>query len=88
MLFPQCMCIGDGMRGVCEVRGAPEVLAHTVWLDCRQLAADAAEAESPQQSAAAEARAQLNDKVSPHTLLDPLLPSCRHTELCLLLDQR
>ena len=50
---------------VCQVRAAPQVLAHTAcWLDCRQLAADAAQAESPQRSSAAEARAQLADKAS------------------------
>ena len=35
------------------------MLAHTVWVDCRQLAADAEQAEAAHQSAAVAARAEL-----------------------------
>lgn len=46
-----------------QVGGAPNVLAHTVWLDCRKLAADVAEADSKRGSIGTEARTQLDSKV-------------------------
>jgi len=47
------------------------VLAHTVWVDCRQLAADAEQAEAAHQSAAVAARAELEAQAGVHFICTP-----------------
>ncbi len=42
-----------------QLSASAEALAHTVWVDCRQLAADSEQAEAAHQSAAGAARAEL-----------------------------
>ena len=49
-----------------QLSTSTEALAHTVWVDCRQLAADSEQAEAAHQSAAGAARAELETQACAH----------------------
>ena len=69
-MLPCCVARARGKiySRCAQLSSSRDVLAHTVWVDCRQLAADAEQAEAAHQSAASAARAELETQVGDRLL--------------------